>query len=125
MLFWDDRSGAPQTVDLGAIQPGRFRRVSRGRQGSNGLRSLCREGGKHADAKPLKGFGGGGVVEIIRNHKGDTFRVVYTVRLADAVYVLHAFQKKSKTGRETPKADVDMIERRMREAERISEGERR
>jgi phage-related protein len=83
------------------------------------------KGGKHADAKPLKGFGGAGVVEIIRNHKGDTFRVVYTVRLADAVYVLHAFQKKSKTGRETPKADIDMIERRMREAERISEGERR
>ena len=50
---------------------------------------------------------------------------VYTVRLADAVYVLHAFQKKSKAGRETPKADIDLIERRMREVERISEGERR
>jgi phage-related protein len=87
--------------------------------------NVAQQGGKHSDAKPLKGFGGAGVVEIIRNHKGDAFRVVYTVRLADAVYVLHAFQKKSKTGRETPKADIDMIERRMREAERISEGERR
>jgi phage-related protein len=86
---------------------------------------VAQQGGKHADAKPLKGFGGAGVIEIIRNHKGDTFRAVYTVRLADAVYVLHAFKKKSKTGRETPKADIDMIERRMREVERISEGETR
>jgi phage-related protein len=53
---------------------------------------------------PLKGFGGAGVVEVVKDHRGDTFRAVYTVRFDDAVYVLHAFQKKSKSGRETPKA---------------------
>ena len=81
---------------------------------------VAQRGGKHADAKPLKGYGGAGVVEIVRDHKGDTFRTVYTVRLADVVYVLHAFQKKSKTGRETPKADIELIDRRLREAARIA-----
>jgi phage-related protein len=81
---------------------------------------VAQQGGKHADAKPLKGYGGAGVVEIVRAHLGDTFRTVYTVRLAGVVYVLHAFQKKSKTGRETPKAEIDLIDRRLREAERIA-----
>ena len=81
---------------------------------------VAQQGGKHADAKPLGGYGGAGVVEIVRDHKGDTYRAVYTVRLAGAVYVLHAFQKKSKTGRETPKAEIDLIDRRLREAERIA-----
>lgn len=62
---------------------------------------VAQQGGKHIDAKPLKGFGGAGVVEIVSDHRGDTFRAVYTVRFSDAVYVLHAFQKKSKTARET------------------------
>jgi phage-related protein len=74
----------------------------------------------HADAKPLQGYGGAGVVEILRDHKGDTFRTVYTVRLAGALYVLHAFQKKSKTGSETPKTEMDLIHSRLREAERIA-----
>src|SRR5579883_1139422 len=60
---------------------------------------VAQQGGKHVDAKPLKGFGNAGVVEVVTDHRGDTFRAVYTVRFADAVYVLHAFQKKSKTGR--------------------------
>jgi|SRR5579863_1609081 len=81
---------------------------------------LAQQGGKHIDAKPLKGFGGAGVVEIISDHRGDTFRAVYTVRMAGAVYVLHAFQKKSKTGRETPKAEIELISKRLREAERIA-----
>jgi phage-related protein len=81
---------------------------------------VAQQGGKHADAKPLKGYGGAGVVEIVRDHRGDTFRTVYTLRLAGIVYVLHAFQKKSKTGRETPKTDIDLIDRRLREAERIA-----
>ncbi|HLH51026.1 MAG TPA: type II toxin-antitoxin system RelE/ParE family toxin [Roseiarcus sp.] len=81
---------------------------------------VAQQGEKHADAKPLKGFGGAGVVEIVSDYRGDTFRAVYTVRFADAVYVLHAFQKKSKTGRATPRADMELIERRLREAERIS-----
>ena len=81
---------------------------------------VAQQGGKPADAKPLKGFGGVGSLKSSRNHKGDTFRAVYTVRLADAVYVLHVGA--TTTGRETPKADIDMIERRARE--RIPEGER-
>ena len=77
-------------------------------------------GGKHRDAKPLRGFGGAGVLEIVKDHRGDTFRSIYTVRLAGAVYVLHVFQKKSKTGRETPKTDMNLIETRLRDAERIA-----
>jgi phage-related protein len=84
---------------------------------------VAQQGGKHRDAKPLKGFGGAGVVEIVTDFDGDTFRTVYTVRLHGAVYVLHVFQKKSKTGRATPKLEMDAIERRLREAERISQGE--
>jgi phage-related protein len=80
---------------------------------------VAQQGEKHRDAKPLKGFGGAGVVEIVSDYRGDTFRVVYTVRFSSAVYVLHVFQKKSKTGRETPKTEIDMIEKRLREAERI------
>jgi phage-related protein len=82
---------------------------------------VAQQGGKHADAKPLNGFAGAGVVEIVRDHRGDTFRTIYTVRLAGVVYVLHAFQMKSKTGRETPKAEIDLIDRRLREAERIAQ----
>lgn len=81
---------------------------------------VAQQGGKHLDAKPLSGFGGAGVVEIVSRHDGDTFRAVYTVRIAEAVYVLHAFQKKSRRGRETPKGDIELIEKRLRDAERIA-----
>ena len=80
-------------------------------------------GGKHRDANPLKGFGGAGVVEIVKDHRGNTFRAVYTVRLAGAIYVLHAFQKKSKTGAKTAKSTMHLIAIRLREAERIAKGE--
>jgi phage-related protein len=85
---------------------------------------VAQRGGKDTDAKPLKGFGGAGVVEIVSDHRGDTFRAVYTVRLEGAVYVLHAFQKKSKSGRATSKADLSLIERRLRDAERIAKERR-
>ena len=62
---------------------------------------VAQRGGKHRDAKVLSGFGGAGVVEIVKDFRSDAFRAVYTLRYAGAVYVLHAFQKKSKTGRET------------------------
>jgi phage-related protein len=78
-------------------------------------------GGKHRDAKTLSGFGGAGVVEVVKDFRGDTFRAVYTLRYAGAVYVLHAFQKKSKTGRETPRGDIELIKQRLREAEQIAE----
>jgi len=62
-------------------------------------------------------------MEIIKDYRGDTFRAVYTLRYEGAVYVLHVFQKKSKTGRETPRRDIELIQQRLREAERIAKGE--
>jgi len=82
---------------------------------------VAQRGGKHRDTKTLTGFGGAGVVEIFKDWRGDTFRAVYTLRYAGAVYVLHAFQKRSKTGRETPGRDVELIKQRLREAERIAQ----
>ena len=72
-------------------------------------------GEKHVDAKPLKNLGPG-VLEIVSDHRGDTFRAVYTVKLTNAVYALHAFQKKSKHGIATPKAVMDLILQRLQRA---------
>lgn len=80
---------------------------------------VAQSGGRHRKAKIFKGAGDAGIVEIIDDHRGDTFRTVYTVRFASAVYVLHAFQKKSKAGIATPGKDIRMIEQRLREAERL------
>jgi len=66
---------------------------------------------------PSKGFGGAGVLEIIEGHHGSTYRAVYTVKFSDVVYVLHAFQKKSKKGIETPKQDIQLIKKRLKRAE--------
>lgn len=77
----------------------------------------AQQGGRHRDAKPLRGFGGAGVVEIAEDHDGDTYRAIYTVRLAGVVYVLHAFQKKSKRGIKTPMAEIETIRRRLKAAE--------
>jgi phage-related protein len=73
-------------------------------------------GRKAGYAKPLKGFGGAGVLEVVDDFDGDTFRAVYTVRFSKAVYVLHAFQKKSRRGIATPKSELDLIERRLNRA---------
>jgi len=81
---------------------------------------VAQRGGKHRDTKTLSGFGGAGVVEVIKDFRGDTFRTVYTLRYAGAVYVLHAFQKKLKTGRETSRGDVELVKQRLREAEQIA-----
>jgi len=67
----------------------------------------------------MKGFGGSSVVEIVSDYRGDTWRAVYTVRFAEAVYVLHVFQKKSKRGIATPRKDLDLIRQRLAEAERL------
>ncbi len=67
-------------------------------------------------AKPLRGFGGAGVLEVVDDYDGNTYRAVYTVRFAGAVYVLHAFQKKSKRGIATPKAELDLIKQRFKRA---------
>ena len=62
-------------------------------------------------------------MEIVTDFEGDTFRTVYTVRLAGAVYVLHVFQKKAKQGRVTPKKEIDLVKKRLKEAERVARGE--
>ena len=74
-------------------------------------------GERHPIAKIMKGFGGGGVLELAARHDGNAYRAVYTVKFAEAVYVLHAFQKKSKKGIATPKSDIDIVRRRLRMAE--------
>jgi len=74
-------------------------------------------GSKAPSAKPLTGFGGAGVLEIVEDFQTNTYRAVYTVKFAERVYVLHAFQKKSKKGIATPKADVDLIKKRLGLAE--------
>ena len=81
---------------------------------------IAQRGDKHRDTKTLSGFGGAGVLEVMDDFRGDTFRAVYTVRYAEALYVLHAFQKKAKTGRRTPQRDIDLVKRRLREAEHMA-----
>ncbi len=72
----------------------------------------------HSDAKPLKGFGGAGTLEVVEDYDGNTYRAVYTVKFAGVVYVLHAFQKKSKTGKKTPLHEIDLIKQRLKRAEK-------
>jgi len=79
--------------------------------------SFAQKGEKHPSAKPLKGFKGAGVLEIVEDHRGDAYRAVYTVRFARAVYVLHAFKKKSKSGIKTPQHELDLIGKRLKMAE--------
>ena len=73
-------------------------------------------GGKHQSAKPLRGFGGAGILEVVDDYGGGTYRAVYTVQFPGRVYVLHAFQKKSKIGIKTPKAEMSVIESRLKRA---------
>jgi len=75
-------------------------------------------GRKHESAKPLKGFKGAGVLEVVEDHDGNTYRAVYTVRFANDVYVLHVFQKKSKRVIQTPRHVMELIRARLRKAER-------
>ncbi len=78
----------------------------------------AQEGKTDPAAKPLKGFGGASVLEIVASHHGNAWRAVYTVRFQSAVYVLHVFQKKSTRGIATPAREIDLIRRRLAEAER-------
>lgn len=82
---------------------------------------LAQIGKKHEQAKPLKGFGAASVLEIVEDWAGNTYRAVYTVRFARAVFVLHVFQKKSKQGIGTPKPDLDLIRIRLKTAEEAAE----
>jgi phage-related protein len=78
---------------------------------------FAQQGRRHRSAKVLKGFGGAGVLEIVEDDSGGTYRAVYTVKYAGVVYVLHVFQKKSKKGIRTPKTEIDLIRRRLAVAE--------
>ena len=73
-------------------------------------------GGKHPSAKPWKGLGPG-IMELVEDHAGDTYRAIYTVRFDEIIYVLHAFQKKSPTGRRTRQSDVDIVAQRLKAAQ--------
>jgi phage-related protein len=79
---------------------------------------VAQAGGRDPAAKALKGFGGQSVLEIVASHDGDTWRTVYTVQIEDAIYVLHAFQKKSKSGIATPKKEIYLVRNRLHDAER-------
>lgn len=80
---------------------------------------LAQAGNKHDAAKVLKGFGGAGVLEVVEDDAGGTYRAVYTVKFAEAVFALHCFQKKSKRGVATPREDMDIVEARLKVAEAI------
>lgn len=84
---------------------------------------LAQKGLKHYQAKVLKGFGSAGVLEIVEDDDGSTYRAVYTVRFQNAVYVLHCFQKKSHKGIATPKHEMDIVTARLKLAKEHAEGE--
>ena len=82
---------------------------------------LAQAGAKHLQAKPLKGFGSAGVLEVVQDWRGNTYRAVYTLRFAGRVFVLHVFQKKSTRGVATSKADLGLIRERLKLAEKIAQ----
>ena len=84
----------------------------------------AQRGGKHKDAKPLRGFGGASTLEILEDHNGDTYRAVYTVQFVARIYVLHCFQKKSKKGAETPRHEIDVIRELLKWATQIEAEEK-
>ena len=77
---------------------------------------LAQAGEKHPQAKPMHGFGSAGVLEVVEDWRGDAYRAVYTVRFEERVFVLHVFQKKSKSGIATPRRDLDLIQQRLKAA---------
>ena len=83
---------------------------------------LAQSGGKHPNAKPLKGLGSG-ILEVVSDFRGDTYRAVYTVRLTGKLYVLHAFQKKSKKGVATPRFEIELVRQRLKRAIELHSGE--
>ena len=81
---------------------------------------LAQIGQKHVQAKPMKGFGSAGVLEVVEDREGNTYRAVYTVRFRERVFVLHVFQKKSKRGIATPQQELQVIQKRLKRAEEFS-----
>ncbi len=122
MAYWFSRGITHTETTLPAwVHTGRYPGVSQEvRQVMGYALYLAQMREKHPDAKSLKGFGGAGVLEVVDDHAGDTYRAVYTVKCADVVYVLHAFQKKSRRGRATSKRDMDLIKARLQWAQEHS-----
>ena len=84
---------------------------------------LAQMGERHQTmAKTLGGFGGANMIEVKESYDGNAYRAVYTVHFAEAIYVLHAFQKKSKKGVATPKTEMDLIEKRLKDLVKEKEG---
>ena len=80
---------------------------------------LAQTGEKHSQAKPLKGFASAGILEIMEDWRGNTYRAVYTIKYHTTIYVLHCFQKKSKNGIATPKTEMDIVKKRLKMAEKL------
>lgn len=80
---------------------------------------LAQMGDRHKHAKTLSGLGNAKIIELKENDRLETYRLVYTVEMAEFIFVLHSFQKKSKTGKETPKQEIDLVKRRLKEAEAL------
>ena len=119
--YTHDRCTVFKAGNLGRNEPQSLARVPRGCTGPHGLCAVrCPAWWQASGCEGAERLWRSGVVEIIKDHRGDTFRAVYTLRYAGWVYVLHAFQKKSKTGRETPRRDMELIKQRLREAEQIA-----
>jgi len=89
------------------------------RRGLGYALNVAQLGGKHPDAVPLKGFGGAGVLEAVEDFDGNTYRLMYTVRLGDRIYALHAFQKKSTRGIKTPQHEMAVVRRRYGQAQEM------
>jgi phage-related protein len=83
---------------------------------------LAQIGKKSDHAKPLKGFGSAGILEVVENNDGNAYRAIYTVRFENMIYVLHCFQKKSSRGIETPKPEMDLVRERLKAAEAHAKG---
>src|SRR6267154_1166170 len=118
------RADEPRLLSLRGASSAAFRWLPRAAQrGTASSLFLGQMGGRHSTmAKTLGGFGEATVIEVRESHDGNAYRAVYTVRYADAVYVLHAFQKKSKKGIATPRAEIDLIEKRLKDLIKEKEG---
>jgi phage-related protein len=111
------KNGTPDSsAALDSLQSAGLPGISTTSAGQSRFRAVAQTGQHPPSAKPLKGLGGG-TVELVEDFDGDTYRAVYTVRFSEAVYVLHAFKKKSKRGIKTPQRDIDLIVRRLKDAE--------
>ncbi len=115
-IFEDGRLKPVRWVGSSLKDVRSFPRAVRGHIGA--ALFAAHQGETDPSAKPLKGVGGRAVMEIVTSHIGDTWRTVYIARIQEAIYVLHAFQKKSKTGIATPKKEIDLVRRRLADAEK-------